>query len=193
MPKLKTVYITVKLIGYYCNEWPCLKILLNNNILFDGEIVDTVTLNFKAEELSSNQLKFVHYGKRFGENNIWDVTESSDRLIVLKDVLLNDVSIGSDTIHKLKFYTDWSSKQLSDSDAEFIKKYSIIDYSTGRMPFNGSINLNFCTPVYNWIIDQRFKKSHVGSNAYFSNFSDNWHYDKDIKLIEEIKELMKFK
>jgi hypothetical protein len=190
MTTLKTIDITIKLTGYFYNHWPNLKIIFNNTTLFDDKISNNVVLNFKVSALLNNTLRFVHYGKKFGENNIWDSNHQEDCYIVIDDILLDQVSIGLETIHKLKFLTNWSNIQLELNDADFIKKYSVVDYSSGKMSFNGTIDVNFYTPVYDWIIDQRFK-TFTTSSTYFSNFSSKWHYEKDIELINEIKNLMK--
>jgi hypothetical protein len=58
------------------------------------------------------------------------------------------------------------------------------------MNFNGTIGLEFDTPVYDWMIVKKYKKPIDKNIAYFSNHTARWHYEEDIKILNEIKSLM---
>jgi hypothetical protein len=45
------------------------------------------------------------------------------------------------------------------------------------------------TPILNWLTVTKYKKP-VEKTAYFSSHSLRWHYEEDLKLIEEIKKLI---
>lgn len=190
MTAIEPVELVIECTGHFCNQWPTIKIIFNNTLLFDGEIIDTSTLTFNISCSENNSLQIIHYGKRFGENNVWDTNNNNDRYVVINEVLFNGVSIGHETIKKTSFNNTWTEHQLKTNSAEFIKEFTCLPYSSGRLSFNGSITINFTVPVYNWIIDQRFKVSQTNS-AYFSDYSSRWHYDQDIKILHEIKKLMK--
>ena len=186
------VKLVVDLTGQYYNHWPNLKILLNNGIIFDGEIIDNQVLTFELDCFKTNQLKFVHYGKQFGENGVWDSDPNSEKtcFININDIKFNAVSIGEKVKSELIFRTNWSKLQHEHNANEFIDTYS--DFQChGAMNFNGEINLQFDTPVYNWLTFSKYKVP-LTDTAYFSNYSSRWHYEEDLQVIEEIKELLNF-
>lgn len=181
--------ITVKATGHFCNHWPYLKIILNDKTVYDAEVVDYQTIDFTGDCTDNNLLKFIHYGKRFNENNVWDTSDSADCFIVLDDILFDQVSIGNFK-SQLLFNTHWTDLQLKDNDQEFISKYSSM-YSNGMMSFNGEINFEFSMPVLSWLTVKKYKMP-LNSTAYFSNWSSRWHYERDIEIINSIKKIMRF-
>jgi hypothetical protein len=185
------VEVTVKAIGYYFNHWPNLKIYHNNQEMFDGQIIDAVDLRFNLTCTDNNTLSIVHYGKRFGEDNIWDSDAEGKQscYVEIKDILFNGITGQDGIVPHLEFTTHWTPKQL-EGDSEFIQQNSKI-LSHGTMGFNGEILLEFTAPIYDWLIDKKFKLP-VKETAYFSDYSSRWHYDEDIKLLEEIKSLIKY-
>lgn len=184
------VTLTVSLTGHYYNHWPNLKILHNNTTLFDQSIIDQQLLTFDLNCTETNQLKFIHYGKSFGENNIWDSSpDASEQCYInINDICFNSVSIGESLKSKLIFDTEWSDLQRQHHPQEFIDQYSAIQ-CYGMMNFNGSITIDFEIPVYNWLIFSKYKVP-MTDTAYFSNYSARWHYEEDLKIINEIKELL---
>ena len=186
------VALAVDLTGYYYNHWPKLKILHNNVVIFDDEIIDYQQLTLNLDCPTTNALKFIHYGKQFGENGQWDSNaDSSEQCYInIKDIKFNQVTIGEKFKSELIFDTHWTSLQLERESPEFINKYSKIQ-CYGAMNFNGEIHMKFETPVYNWLIFSKYKVA-MTDTAYFSNYSSRWHYEEDLKVIEEIKELINF-
>ena len=79
---------------------------------------------------------------------------------------------------------------MQQNTKEFIDTYSKIQ-CYGMMNFNGSIVIEFDTPIYNWLIISKYKVP-ITDTTYFSNYSARWHYDEDFKIIKEIKELIQF-
>lgn len=188
--KLDNTELEIELTGHYCNQWPNIKILHNNKILFDNKIQNKVILKFNIDCQENNTIKFVHYGKNFGNNNIWDTSDIADRYVTIDNILFDQVSIGKENIDKFQFKTTWDQYQLAMSSPEFLEEFTYISLCGGRMSFNGEIEFDFSTPVYNWIIDQRFKQVKYEESSYFSDHSSNWRYDRDIKILKEIKHLM---
>jgi hypothetical protein len=58
------------------------------------------------------------------------------------------------------------------------------------MNFNSLFKISFETPILNWLTIAKYKMESK-QHAYFSNYSLRWHYEEDLKLIEEIKSLIK--
>ena len=186
------VLLTVDVCGYYYNHWPFLKILCNNKLIFDDNIIEHQQLNFNLECDEQNTLEFVHYGKSFGENNIWDSNHDASEqcFIEVKDIKFDHVSIDNQLKSKLVFKTHWTDLQITQNSEEFISQYSQI-FSNGSMNFNGSFILDFETPVYRWLTLSKYKQS-MQELAYFSNHTARWHYEEDLRIIDEIKGLMNF-
>lgn len=186
------VNLTISLTGYYYNHWPNLKILHNNVTVVDQSIIGDQLLTFDLPCNKNNELKFIHYGKSFGENDVWDSSpDASEQCFInIDDICFNEVSIGETLKSKLVFVTEWSDLQRQQNTQEFIDTYSTIQ-CYGMMNFNGSIIIDFDTPVYDWLIFNKYKVP-MTDTAYFSNYSARWHYEEDLKVIDEIKELIDF-
>jgi len=186
------VNLTISLTGYYYNHWPNLRILHNNVTVFDQPIVNDQLLNLALTCDKNNRLELIHYGKSFGEEGVWDSSpDASEQCFInIKDILFDQVSIGETLKSKLMFDTTWSDLQLEQNTQEFINTYGKIQ-CYGMMNFNGSVTIEFDTPIYNWLIFNKFKVP-MTDTAYFSNYSARWHYEEDLKVIDEIKELIHF-
>jgi hypothetical protein len=183
--------IALNITGHYFNHWPFLKVIVNDEVVFDNEIVGHQLLDFDVQCNKQNKLQLVHYGKRYNDNNVWDSNGESECYLEINDIKFEDVGIGIDLKSQLEFVTDWCPFQLQDHDNEFIEKYSRFP-SNGIMAFNGTISLDFETPILNWLIIKKFCVPINEDAAYFSNFSARWHYAQDLELINSIKQLMNF-
>jgi len=186
------IKLEIDLKGQYCNHWPFARIILNDQKLFDGEVVDSVNLMFNIDAQKKNQLLIEHYGKQFGDNNIYDCIpdRGEDCILTINDIRFNDVTVGSEIMSKLFFKTIWTEQQLQTTAPDMLLQMSKISCHSGTMNFNSIFSLEFETPILNWLTIAKYKQP-LENNAYFSNYSLRWHYEKDIELINEIKELMK--
>ena len=72
---------------------------------------------------------------------------------------------------------------------DLLSKMSEISSQNRAMNFNSIFTLEFETPILNWLTIAKYKQP-VKDTAYFSNHTLRWHYDEDLKLIEEIKQLI---
>jgi hypothetical protein len=186
------IKLAIELKGQYCNHWPFARIILNDQVLFDSEIVDSINLIFNINAQEKNQLLIEHYGKQFGDNNIYDCTadQSQDCTLSIKDIRFEDVTVGSEIINKLFFKTVWTKQQLQTMAPGVLLQMSTVSCSNRTMNFNSIFSLEFETPILNWLTIAKYKKT-LENSSYFSNYSSRWHYEKDLELIEEIKELIK--
>lgn len=177
--------ISIDLQGHYCNHWPYLSVRLNGIELFNQQVIESMTLDFDVACDQKNLLEFEHYGKSFGINGIWDSTSEQDCFAQIKDIRFDDVSV-DDIKTQLTFISKWRD----GDDPTQIENFSIINNCDGLMNFNGTIGLEFDTPVYDWMIVKKYKKPIDKNIAYFSNHTARWHYEEDIKILNEIKSLM---
>jgi hypothetical protein len=67
----------------------------------------------------------------------------------------------------------------------------VIDNCAGQLNFNGIIKLEFDTPVYSWLIKEKFIKKQPLNNAVF-NKSGNRRFDYKYILdkIDKIKQII---
>jgi hypothetical protein len=185
------IKLSIELNGRYCNHWPFARISINDQILFDQEIQDSVVLNFTITAIEKNHLIIEHYGKQFGDNNVYDCTadQSQDCVLTIKDIQFEDITIGSEIMNKLFFNTVWTNAQLQTIDSDLLLQMSKISCHNGAMNFNSIFDLEFETPIFNWLTIAKYKQP-IDSLAYFSNHTLRWHYTEDLQLLEEIKRLI---
>jgi hypothetical protein len=177
--------ISIDLRGHYCNHWPWVIVRLNGNELFNQQVIESITMDFDLVCDQHNLLEFEHYGKSFGTNGIWDSTPEQDCFAQITDIRFDDVSIDN-IVSGLTFISKWSQ----DSDPDQVENFSTINNCNGLMNFNGVISLEFDMPVYDWLIVKKYKKPIDKNIAYFSNHTSRWHYEEDIRILDEIKNLM---
>jgi hypothetical protein len=177
--------ISIDLQGYYCNHWPWVIVRLNGIELFNQQVIESIKLDFDVVCDQHNLLEFEHYGKSFGANGVWDTTSELDCFAQIKDIRFDDVSVDN-IVSGLTFISKWSE----NSDPDQVKNFSTINNCNGLMNFNGVISLEFDMPVYNWLIVKKYKKPIDKNIAYFSNHTARWHYEEDIRILDEIKNLM---
>lgn len=192
-PNIDTTLINlaIDLKGQYCNHWPFARVTVNNRVLFDGEVCDSVTLMFNIKALPENQLLIEHYGKRFGDDNVYDCTadQSEDCILTIKDIRFEDITVGSELMNKLFFKTVWTNTQRQTMPVNALEQMSKISCQDGIMNFNSAFTLEFELPILNWLTIVKYKEP-AENASYFSNHALRWHYDEDLKLIEEIKKLI---
>ena len=182
---LQMTKISIDLQGYYCNHWPWVAVKLNGIELFNQQVVESITLDFDVVCDQTNLLEFEHYGKSFGTNGIWDSGPEQDCFAQILDIRFDDVSVDN-IVSGLTFISKWSQ----GSDPDQVKNFSTINNCNGLMNFNGVIGLEFDMPVYDWLIVKKYKKPIDKNIAYFSNHTARWHYEEDIRILDEIKNLM---
>lgn len=178
---MNSVYINVDLEGTWCNHWPKLKVSVNDIIYFDGEVINKHKINITAPLLPNNKLIIQHYDKNFGQNGQWDtrVEEgkiTQDRAVVLKSLLLDDVDISKYIIEKCPLTTD---------DGQTIY--------TGYIGFNGTIEIKFSQPVYDWIIKTIIKtQSKITSDLMLeTSYNNYFDCDQDLLELNELEKILK--
>lgn len=186
------INLAIDLNGQYYNHWPFARVWVNNQILFDGKVHDSVALTFDISALENNQLTIEHYGKRFGDNNVYDCAadQTEDCVLTIKDIRFNNITVGDEIMSKSFFKTVWTETQLKTMSADTLAQMAKTTAKQGIMNFNSQFNLEFETPILNWLTIAKYKKP-VEKTTYFSNHALRWHYEEDLKLIEEIKQLIK--
>ena len=183
------VEIELDVIGKFFNHWPKLQLVVNDKVYYDSEVVDEQTIKIRPLCTKNNTLSLIHYGKQFGETGVYDSLPDGSQSceIVLRDIRFNDVSIDL-MRNDLVFNTIWSQYQQDTTPKNFIDQYTKV-CGFQSMTFNGYSNIEFNCPVYDWLIVSKYKVPNDPSLAYFSGFAARWHYERDLEIIQEIKEL----
>jgi len=184
--------LAIDLQGQYCNHWPFARITVNDQELFNGAVQDSVTLMFNIDANKHNLLRIEHYGKRFGDDGVYDCAEdqSEDCVLTINDIRFEDVTVGDELMSQLFFQTCWTDAQLRTMSEQQRSEMNLTSAKCGIMNFNSQLDIQFETPILNWLTIAKYKKP-VEKTTYFSNHALRWHYEEDLKLIEEIKQLIR--
>lgn len=179
---MKTVSIEINVKGIWCNQWPNLKISLNDKVFFDGEVVETITIAFTALLLDKNKLTIQHYGKNFGANNVWDTKLEGGNIV--QDRAAEIISLSLDEVDIAKYMQ---------------KKCPLVTENGDSVPglyygFNGCVDVEFEPPIYNWIIDNAVRPElqmapNFNHPLEVNHATNVFDYDRDqieIKKIEDI-------
>lgn len=140
------VDIRFKLHSTFCNLWPNCKIVVNDETLFDGQVVESLDLTKQFTIRENNSIVISHYGKRFGENRIWDTKSAGDQIVADRTLHVDDMLIMGISMKP------WWHKGSMDIESQVPKNSSIIHFY-----FNASYSLSFTAPFYDWLIDSRYE------------------------------------
>ena len=170
----------ITLLGTYCNEWPLCKITVNNQVIYDGQIQDTQTIEFQHQLEHRNFLKITHYGKWFGPGR-YDTSRPdpngpivADRALRLQSLIIDDVELVQYAA-QIPFMTDHGET-----------------WYTHHFGHNGTWELEFAAPVYDWIIE-RFIRSQAAKTPDLmleTSHQDLWDYTSDQLDLDEIERLL---
>lgn len=171
--------IKIKLFGKFCNNWPLVKITLNDNIIFDGEIIKEKEIEIVENFHIDNTLSITHYGKSFGQAGIWDLTlDPEGKIVKDRAVEFRDISINEVSLKKYISHTPFVSDQV---------------YHTDYFGHNGVWSLKFESPIYNWIIRTYIMPKYQPSQNHVDETSHNnlFDYSVDVSEIEKIENHLK--
>ncbi len=208
---MQTVIFEVDLVSKFYNHWPYFKIYHNNKLIFNDEIIESKTLVYKLDCEKHNNLVFNHYGKQFGENNVWDKNPDTGEecLVTIKDIRLNSVSIG-DLKRKLIFDVDWSdnfsfslerSKEVVGNicllsgcrDAEFSTDAYVENKNQGAFTFcllkilnNNLISLDDSKRFNNGTLKLRNLLKELNVRLYMNGFTDQ-HSQLSLSKMEDVE------
>lgn len=171
------------------NKWPKIKIYFNNEIIDTVVCENPVTLNYQVQESDHNLLSFELVNKNFGDNGLWDISSDGQGLeATITDIALNNVSIGH-LLSSAKFKTKWTPAQVGYLDKSFIDTYSEY-FSNGMLSFNGILTFEFLSPVYDFLIEKKFKVPYDSKIAFYSNKTELFHYEDGLAIIDDIKKII---
>ena len=124
----------------WCNHWPYIKILFNNQVLFDSEVENNLDISLNLENIQSvNELEICHYNKSFGDNHVYDTKIDSDGNII-EDCNFQITNLSFDNIE----LNEVAFKRIT-----FISNSSFTDmYLNNIVGFNGKFVITFLKDIY---------------------------------------------
>lgn len=186
---MKEINLSLEIIGTECNGWPNLIVEFNKKVIYNHTIEGMKTIEIQLRDVKDNENKLVigMTNKRFGKNHIWDTVTKDNKIIQDKTVkinkcMLNDVDV-TDVLKNNLFRVNLVDKQPS--------YYPTKIYTDGIMNYNGYFFINFDMPLFNSIINQKYKQEKNTKLSYFSNYTLKFHYENELKLIENIEKKLK--
>lgn len=167
--------------GHFCNAWPSLQIVANDQIIHDAQI-QTLALTIPLVD-DANEIVIRHHSKRFGQARIWDTIAKNgvilhDRRIELIAFSLDGVDL-MPILPKLEFVQERQDQEPTVGTCTW----------TGRLDFNGAVTILISPSPMNWAIDMLHKKPQTYA-SYFSDHTRLFHHEQDRKLISEIRAML---
>jgi len=180
--------IKIKVKGTFCNTWPNLVVECNKQILFNGLIENTQTIDIEFTKLipTGNIFYLGMDNKSFGKNNIWDTRIVNNQIV--EDKTIKVLSVELDGVECVELFNNRFHVKVSDKQPSYFPDTVPTD---NVMNYNGYFYFNFDLPLYNSLINRKFKKESSDDISYFSNYSKVFHYDDQIKAINDIKKQLK--
>mgnify|MGYP006112765341 FL=1 len=187
--KINFMKIEIIVTGSYCNTWPQLIVEINDQTAFDGPVEGRQTIKLEYADLfeKGNKILLGMTNKSFGKNGKWDTKTLNNKIVHDKTIKVESLKLDDVECKKLfasKFYVKRTDKQPS--------YFPDIVTTEDTMNYNGYFFFNFDLPLYNYLINSKYKVDDKEENlSYFSNYSKVFHYDEEQKLINDIKDKLK--
>lgn len=172
----------------FCNEWPILVVEVNGAVIYRKQIEGKTTVTLQHTDLKPSGNRFIvgMEGKRFGRNGVWD-TKSRDNKIV-QDKTINVVSVKLDDVECKSLFDHKFFVQRVDKQPSY---FPDVVESIGMMNYNGYFTFDFDTPLYNSLINKKFKKPMDSDLSYYSNYTKVFHYEEETEVINSIYDILK--
>jgi hypothetical protein len=181
------ITLDLKVLPTFCNDWPILEIHHNGELICKQKIKEQQDLKFflHAKKESNNKLEIGMSQKRFGKDNIWDTETVNEKIIKDRTLTIVSCSLNQIDIKDLLIKNQYHVQIVDQQPIYHPTKV----YSEGTMNYNGAFYLTYELPLYNNLTNQKWKKPVDDSLSYFSNHTLVFHYEQDIKLLEEIEKI----
>jgi len=180
--------IDIEVIGTFCNNWPNLIVEINNKKVYDSKVKNKETITLEFEDLITKGNKFVigMVNKRFGRNSIWDTKSENNKII--EDQTIRIVSLKLNDVECKQLFSDKFYVKRTDRQPSY---FPDILESQDIMNYNGYFSFDFDLPLYNSLINKKFKVKADNNISYFSNYTKVFHYEEEKKMISSINDILK--
>jgi len=179
--------IEIEVIGAFCNTWPNLIVEINNKKIHDAPVEGHQKIMLEFNDCIANNNVFVigMNNKKFGLNKIWDTKIKNNKIV--EDKTIEVLSVMLDGVEcKMLFKNEFYVWRVEKQPTYFPDKVK----SNGMMNYNGYFTFNFDLPLYNSLINKKYKVPFSDEFSYFSNYTKVFHYDEEKEIINSIKNIL---
>lgn len=145
---METLKFTIHVKPVFHRNFPKLKIYVDDQRIYDDIVLveKKIEKSIELADDSDHQLKITLHGKNEEDTVVDDDGNIlNDQLILIKDLMIDDVSIiGSMSVDQEKFYYEHNGNGSHE-----LKRHPFFD----TMGCNGDAVVNFSTPFYVWLLE----------------------------------------
>lgn len=172
--------LEIKLQGTRYRRWPTIRIIFNNQCLYDGKVESELLFEQEVPLEEHNSLVIEHYGKRFGEQGIWDTQVDGDKVIQDCAFVIDYLKLGGVDMQE---YVDQFVFHKDNGD----------EIHTTYFGYNGRLAIEFPKELYDWVILKFLKKKDPTQYNFLleTSHSNLFYYEEDLELIDELMQLLK--
>lgn len=169
--------LSIELSSTECNGWPTAKVVLNSNTLCETQVVGSYSFNAEVDINDTNTITISMLGKQFGPRY---------NTKVVNGVIVADQSM---TIEKIEF-DDVTIKPILDKLVMHAPQGDY-DLHSCKYFYNSSLTVDFTSPIYNWIITERFIKGSEQENTNtFGSWNNKFNYAATEEYLQKIQKLL---
>ncbi len=143
MGNLEPIDILIKLSGSFWKDPPKAKIYLNDNLIFDGKIVQSTDVRWSANLVEGKHKLTIEL---LDKDKYQTVMENNkivkDQLLNIDAISFNDIDIGYLKHNLSKYYPN---KEYENTP--------LLVKNCVNLGYNGRWELEFSTPVYIWLLE----------------------------------------
>jgi hypothetical protein len=147
------VHVKIGISGTYWDKHPKYRILFNNAVITDAEITaDSDTVEYFEFDAEYSTEKAVLQIELLNKEDS-DTVQSDDKTAILKDMLLNIVSIEVDEID-LGFILVADSEYHVNKPVHYNGEITKVVKNCVNLGWNGTWNLTWNNPFYLWLLEK---------------------------------------
>ena len=147
---MENINFKIKLHGHDCNDrWPACKILLNDDVMFDGEIQDETLVEFDAsvvDDSVDNKLVIDYYNKDFRLDVVLD---ANGNIIKNKTIDILDICVEDIDLNQIPF----DKNTVEVYEKEYPQDLPRTRKNDMELSWNSTWTLEFSSPVYIWLLE----------------------------------------
>lgn len=143
---METVNVKITLGSSWFNNPPKVRVNIGDQVLFDGEIKDTVTIDESLDlDEQDHQLKITLYDKSKYDTRVVDGKIVEDTLIHIKTFEMEDIDLKQIlSLDGEKFCYEHDTNGSAE-----LKRHVLHD----TLGCNGTATINFTSPFYIWLLE----------------------------------------
>lgn len=135
-------------------------------------------MEFEYQIQDQNSMRIEHYGKRFGENGIWDTRSDQDRIVADCGIHVVDIELHGVSIHDIVYQTPFDTDQGPQH--------------THYFGHNGVWQWSWPRDLYAHLIEHRFMGQRLQAPNLIMETSHShlFDYTQDLQELAELDRLL---